>query len=110
LQQVVQNLLGNAVKFSPKGAGVYVNTTCCNGQATVSVQDHGVGIAPEFHEAIFDRFRQADGSIRREHGGMGLGLAICREIMEAHGGRVWVESVPGRGSTFHFSVSLAPRP
>jgi PAS domain S-box-containing protein len=101
LQQVVWNLLANAVKFTPEGGRVSVTVACDRHEVEVAVHDTGEGIEPEFLPFVFDRFRQADGSITRRHGGLGLGLAIVRHIVELHGGRVRVESAgAGQGSTF----------
>jgi PAS domain S-box-containing protein len=101
LQQVVWNLLANAVKFTPEGGSVSVAVTRDRHEVEIAVHDTGEGIAPEFLPFVFDRFRQADGSITRRHGGLGLGLAIVRHIVELHGGRVRVESqAVGHGSTF----------
>ena len=101
LQQVVWNLLSNAIKFSPAGGDVVVRTRATAGGVELTVRDHGAGIAPAFLPFVFDRFRQADGGPRREHGGLGLGLAIVRHLVELHGGTVAVHSDgEGLGSTF----------
>jgi signal transduction histidine kinase len=101
LQQVVWNLLANAVKFTPEGGRVGVEVVCERGEVELAVRDTGEGIAAEFLPYVFDRFRQADGTITRRHGGLGLGLAIVRHIVELHGGRVRAESEgPGRGARF----------
>jgi signal transduction histidine kinase len=106
-QQVLWNLVQNAVKFTPAGGAVKVRLRYLNGQAEIEVIDTGVGIAPEFLPFVFDRFRQANGSITRKHGGLGLGLAIVRSLVEMHGGRVGVESAgEGQGSTF--KITLTP--
>jgi len=105
LQQVVWNLLSNAVKFTPPGGQVDVRLTCADGKATVVVSDTGRGIAPAFLPHIFERFRQADSRFSREHGGLGLGLAIAREIVETHGGIIYASS-PGEGRGATFSVAL----
>jgi PAS domain S-box-containing protein len=105
LQQVVWNLLSNAVKFTPRGGEVRVTLRRLNSHAEVTVADTGQGIAPEFLPFVFDRFRQADGSTTRQHGGLGLGLAIVRQLVELHGGRVRVES-PGQGQGATFTVEL----
>jgi len=107
LQQAVWNLLSNAVKFTREHGSVVVRLETINGHARVSVADDGVGIAPEFLPFVFDRFRQADGSSARLHGGLGLGLAIVRHIVEMHGGSVNVESEgKGRGTTFTIELPL----
>jgi signal transduction histidine kinase len=106
-QQVIWNLVQNAVKFTPAGGAVEVRLRYINGQAEIEVADTGVGIAPEFLPFVFDRFRQANGSITRKHGGLGLGLAIVRSLVEMHGGTVGGESAgEGKGSTF--KITLPP--
>jgi signal transduction histidine kinase/CheY-like chemotaxis protein len=101
LQQVVWNLLSNAIKFTPAGGAVSVSLKAENGMCELSVTDTGAGIAPSFLPHVFDRFRQADGSITREHGGLGLGLAIVKELTELHGGvAVATSAGPGLGATF----------
>ena len=104
LHQVVWNLLSNAVKFAPGGA-VRVRLEPQDSTCTLVVEDTGVGIAPEFLDQVFDRFRQADASPTREHGGLGIGLAIAKELVELHGGFVRAESA-GRGQGARFSVVL----
>jgi signal transduction histidine kinase/DNA-binding response OmpR family regulator len=100
-QQVIWNLVHNAVKFTHPEGAVKVHLRRVNGQAEIEVVDTGIGIAPEFLPFVFDRFRQADGSITRRHGGLGLGLAIVRSLVEMHGGAVDVESAGlGQGATF----------
>ena len=108
LQQVIWNLLTNAVKFTPRGGSVTVSSGRVGANATIKVVDTGEGIAPELAPFIFDRFRQGDGSSTRPHGGLGLGLSIVRHIVELHGGQVqaWSEG-PNRGATF--SVQLPVR-
>ena len=101
LQQVLWNLLSNAVKFTPKGGRVQVLLERINSHLEISVIDTGEGIKPEFLPFVFDRFRQADASTTRRHGGLGLGLSIVKQLVELHGGSVRVHSDgPGRGSTF----------
>jgi PAS domain S-box-containing protein len=101
LQQVVWNLLSNAVKFTPREGRVEVNIQRTDSQVEISVSDTGEGIEPEFLPYVFDRFRQADGSKSRVHGGLGLGLAIVRQLVEMHGGTVTARSDGrGRGATF----------
>ncbi len=108
IAQVLINLVSNAVKFSPQGAAVRVMAERRGGEALFQVRDAGRGIPPEKLELIFERFKQADSSDAREKGGTGLGLAISRSIVRQHGGRVWAASEVGRGSTFFFTVALAP--
>ncbi len=107
LQQVVWNLLVNAVKFTPEGGRVGVTLAHVDHRVRVSISDTGHGISPEFLPHVFDRFRQADGTSTRAHGGLGLGLAIVRHLVEAHGGTVAAESPgAGRGAVFSFSLPL----
>jgi two-component system sensor histidine kinase/response regulator len=107
LRQIVVNLVTNAIKFTHQGEIlVRVEKAGPTGQETelhFSVKDTGIGIPPEKHQAIFDSFTQADTSTTREYGGTGLGLAICSQLVAMMGGRIWVESSPGEGSTFHFT-------
>jgi PAS domain S-box-containing protein len=107
LIQVVTNLLSNASKFSPAGSVVSVTVDPETRLARLSVSDNGPGIPDAFRARIFSKFAQADGSDTRAKGGTGLGLAIAREITERHGGRLWFESAPGEGSTFHLDLPLA---
>jgi PAS domain S-box-containing protein len=107
LQQVFWNLLSNAIKFTPREGSVEVRLARAGDCAEVSVRDTGAGISAEFLPHIFERFRQADGAITREHGGLGLGLAIARHLVELHGGTIHAESEgEGRGSTFTVSLPL----
>ena len=107
LQQVIWNLLVNAVKFTPEGGQINVKLEEVDRRVSVSVSDNGQGIKPDFLPHVFDRFRQADGTTTRAHGGLGLGLAIVRHLVEAHGGTVTAESAgPGQGSVFLFSLPL----
>jgi signal transduction histidine kinase/HAMP domain-containing protein len=103
--QVLLNLVGNAIKFTEEGE-VAIRVRRDNELFVVSVSDTGAGIPKAQHERIFEEFQQADGSSTRTNGGTGLGLAIARKIIELHGGRIWVESVVGEGSTFTFSVPV----
>jgi signal transduction histidine kinase len=105
LSQVLLNLVGNAIKFTDEGTvGITVGTE--NGAFEVEVADTGPGITAENQKEIFEEFHQIDNSNTKEKGGTGLGLAIAKRIVEMHGGRIWVESAPGHGSTFGFSVPL----
>jgi signal transduction histidine kinase len=105
LTQVLMNLVGNAIKFTDAGS-VRIRATVEDGSFLVAVTDTGVGIAAEDQKRIFEEFQQVDTSSTRRKGGTGLGLAIARRIVELHGGRIWVESAPGQGTTFHFTLPL----
>ncbi|HYE98450.1 MAG TPA: ATP-binding protein [Planctomycetota bacterium] len=104
LLQVLGNLLSNAVKFSPRGAGVLVSVRRREGGFRISVADRGPGIPESFRGRVFERFAQADGSDARQKGGTGLGLHICRVIVERHGGTIGFDSEPGLGTTFHVDL------
>ena len=104
LVQVLVNLLSNSIKFSSREARIELTVTCHINQIQFEVRDRGPGIPPEQLERIFDRFYQVDSSDSRKKGGTGLGLTICRKIIEQHGGRLWAESVLGEGSRFIFTV------
>ncbi len=107
LQQVVWNLLTNAIKFTPPGGRAEVRLARRGDQVEVVVRDTGPGISPEFLPHLFERFRQGDSSTTRAHGGLGIGLAIVRHIVEGHGGTVEAESAgPGRGSTFRVTLPM----
>jgi PAS domain S-box-containing protein len=109
LQQVFWNLLSNAVKFTPEGGRIDVTVRAAGSSVEVEVRDTGQGIAAEFLPHVFDRFRQADQSTTRAHGGLGLGLAIVRHLVELHGGTVRAESGgEGRGATFAVALPIAP--
>jgi len=105
LQQVLWNLLSNAIKFTPKGGRVDVRLARDDGDARVTVTDTGAGISPEFLPHVFDRFRQAESSTTRAHGGLGLGLAIVRTLVDLHGGTVEAQS-DGRGQGAAFTITL----
>jgi GAF domain-containing protein len=109
ITQVLLNLVGNAIKFTESGE-VRIEARAQDGGFLVSVADTGPGIAPADRERIFEEFQQADASTTRRKGGTGLGLSIARRIIELHGGRIWVESAPGRGSTFSFTLPLRVEP
>jgi len=105
LSQVLLNLVGNAIKFTDKGE-VTIRASVTNGAFTVAVCDTGPGIDAADQAKIFEEFQQADSSITRKKGGTGLGLSIAKRIIEMHGGRIWVESEPGKGSTFYFTLPV----
>lgn len=108
LQQIVSNLLSNAAKFTPPGGSIEIAVSPEGDNAVVRVTDTGVGIAPAFLPHVFDRFSQADASPRRSHRGLGLGLAIVRQLVELHGGTIDASSAgEGRGSTFQVTLPLA---
>ena len=107
LQQVVWNLLTNAVKFTPKGGKIDVLVERVNSHVEITVHDSGIGISPEFLPHLFERFRQADSSTTRKFGGLGLGLSIVKQLVELHGGTVTAESAgEGKGATFIVSLPL----
>jgi CheY-like chemotaxis protein len=111
LQQALWNLLANAVKFTPSGGQVEVSLEVLNDKVRVVVSDDGEGISPDFLPHVFDRFRQADGSISRRHGGLGLGLSIVKQIVELHGGLVSASSGgKGLGCRFVCELPLASAP
>jgi signal transduction histidine kinase len=105
LTQVLLNLLGNAIKFTDAGE-ISIKGASANGSFNVAVRDTGPGISPADQAKLFQEFQQADNSITRKKGGTGLGLAISKRIIEMHGGRIWVESSPGLGSTFAFTLPV----
>lgn len=107
LQQILWNLLTNAIKFTPKDGRIHVTTERVNSHAEIAVCDNGEGIAPEFLGHVFERFRQADGSTTRRHGGLGLGLSIVKHLTELHGGETRARSAGlGKGATFVVSLPL----
>ena len=105
LTQVLLNLVGNAIKFTDAGE-VAIEASVANGSFSVMVRDTGPGISAADQAKLFQEFQQADNSITRKKGGTGLGLAISKRIIEMHGGRIWVESTPGHGSTFVFKLPV----
>ncbi|MEP7304028.1 MAG: response regulator [Acidobacteriota bacterium] len=111
LQQILTNLIGNAIKFTARGHVMLaireVNRTHESATLHVEVSDTGIGIPATQHATIFEAFSQADGSTTRRFGGTGLGLTICANLIRLMGGRIWVESEPGAGSTFHFTADFA---
>lgn len=109
LQQVVWNLLSNAIKFTPRGGSVQVRLERVNSHIEIAVADTGAGIPPKFLPYVFDRFRQADQTTTRHYGGLGLGLAIVRHLIELHGGTVYAESLgEGQGATFTAKLPVRP--
>lgn len=106
IEQVLLNLLTNAVKFSPGGGDIDIAIEPRNGQAVVSVADHGIGIARERQGQVFEQFYQAHTDGRHHYGGMGIGLYISRELVNRHGGEMWFTSAEGEGSTFCFSIPV----
>jgi len=109
LQQVIWNLLSNAIKFTPRGGRVQIRSERVNSHLEIVVSDTGQGISPDFLPHVFDRFRQADQKTSRQHGGMGLGLAIVRHLVELHGGNVSAASDgEGKGSTFIVRLPISP--
>jgi len=105
LTQVLINLVGNAIKFTDAGE-VAIKAEAHNGSFHVSVRDTGPGISAADQARLFQEFQQADNAITKKKGGTGLGLAISKRIVEMHGGRIWVESQPGQGSTFTFTLPV----
>jgi signal transduction histidine kinase len=109
IRQVVLNLLSNAIKFTSEGGRIEVRAVPVDGSVEVTVSDTGVGIAPEDQEAVFEEFRQV-GTAAKKVEGTGLGLTLCRKFVELHGGRIWVKSEVGVGSTFSFTIPVKTIP
>jgi signal transduction histidine kinase len=107
IKQVLLNLLSNAVKFTPEGGRVTLKASRMDGAVEISVTDTGIGIAPEDQSAIFEEFRQVGSDETRKHEGTGLGLTLAKKFVELHGGRIWVDSELGRGSTFTFTLPVS---
>jgi len=108
LVQVLNHLVANAVKFSPEGGEITLGARSENGAVTVWVADEGIGIGGDDLERVFDSFYRVDNTDTRSAGGTGLGLTLVRELVRLHGGKVWVESEPGKGSTFYIRLPVAP--
>jgi len=106
-KQILLNLLSNAVKFTPDGGRIEVKAHRDAGNVVVSVHDTGIGIAPADRDAVFEEFRQVGRNYTNKQEGTGLGLALTRKFVELHGGRIWLESEPGKGSTFTFTIPAA---
>jgi len=108
LEQVVLNLLNNATKFSEEGCNIVLKARSHDTEIVVEVQDSGIGIAPEQQPRLFKPYSRLN-SDRQRHPGLGLGLALAKQVVELHGGKIWVESEPGKGSVFSFSLPLRIR-
>ena len=106
IAEVLSNLVENAAKYSPEGTTITFEAHLDGDEIIVTVSDEGVGIPQEFQQRVFDRFYQVESPATRRKSGAGLGLCICRGIIEAHGGQIWLESEVGRGTTFGFSLSI----
>ena len=106
VKQVLVNLLANAVKFTPEGGRIKVEARLGDSAVIVSVTDTGMGIATEDQEAIFEEFRQVGSNYAQKREGTGLGLSLTRKFVEMHGGKIWVESELGKGSTFTFTLPI----
>ncbi len=103
LRQILVNLIGNALKFTPNGY-IWYGVSLEDTHLLFTVEDSGIGIEPQLQSVIFERFRQADGSTTRDYGGTGLGLAISKALVELMGGKIWLSSMPGKGTTFYFTL------
>ena len=108
IEQVLRNLMSNAIKYSPKGGTITIGARDDDMQFLVWISDQGVGIPQQDLAKVFDRFYRVENEVTRNARGAGLGLAVCRGIVEAHGGRIWVESILGVGSTFYFTLARTP--
>jgi len=106
VRQVLLNLLSNAVKFTPDGGTIAVRAHRADGEVEVAVQDTGIGIAPADQAKVFDEFQQVGTASDRSREGTGLGLTLAKRFIELHGGRIWVESEVGRGTTFTFAIPV----
>jgi two-component system phosphate regulon sensor histidine kinase PhoR len=106
LHQVLINLLDNAIKYTPAGGLITIRARQIENDIEICVADSGPGISAEHLPRLFERFYRVDKARSRELGGTGLGLSIVKHIVQAHGGRVWVESTPGHGSQFYFTIPV----
>ena len=106
VELILRNLVDNAIKYSPSGGQVKIFAKTEGENMIAGVSDHGIGIAPEEQEKLFARFSRLEGSAHSKAEGIGLGLSVCRILVEAHGGRIWVKSQAGQGSTFYFTIPL----
>ena len=102
------NLLSNAIKFTPENGKITINAKLMDHHIQIAVSDTGIGIKPEDMEKLFEAFRQVDGSYARRYEGTGLGLILTKRLIELHGGKIWVKSMYGKGSTFTFTLPLKP--
>ena len=106
IERVLHNLVENAMKYSPKGGEVRIFGNCSDDTIVIGVSDEGIGISPEDQPRLFKSFERLSASVKGAIQGTGLGLRVCRILVEAHDGRIWVESKPGKGSTFFFSLPV----
>src|SRR5262249_37299915 len=106
LQLVFMNLVHNALKFTPSGGSITIQARITGEMVEMSVRDTGCGVSLEDQPRVFEQFAQSEDALLVKHGGFGLGLAVARVIVEQHGGRIWLQSEPERGSTFFFTVPL----
>ena len=106
LQEVFSNLISNAIKYSPDGGTIRVGGRVHQNHMEIYVSDEGVGIPMDKQSRLFEPFYRVDSSLSRRTQGVGLGLFLCKAIIGGHGGRIWVESTPGQGSTFRFTLPL----
>ncbi len=109
VREILTNLVSNAIKFTPAGS-VAIRSMPAGAMAEISVLDTGIGIEPGAHERIFDEFRQADENVSRMYGGTGLGLSIARKLVELQGGQMGLDSEPGKGSRFWFTLPIDKHP
>ena len=110
IKQILLNLLSNAVKFTPEGGRISITANKTENGAEISVSDTGIGIAPEDQPKIFEEFRQVGSDSMHKTEGTGLGLTLAKKFVELHGGKIWVESEVGKGSTFTFTLPERPMP
>jgi signal transduction histidine kinase len=110
IKQILLNLLSNAVKFTPEGGRMTITANKTDSGAEISVSDTGIGIPPAEQPKIFEEFRQVGGDYAHKKEGTGLGLTLAKKFVELHGGKIWVESEVGKGSTFTFTLPERPMP